>query len=101
MIYGMCNWGQDESYNWAFQLANSWRATGDVYDNFNRPDPACPCVEKEGLNCPDTGYHCSAMNIINKVVYFIHQSQPGGWNDLDMLEVGNVSAVMTTCLQQD
>jgi alpha-galactosidase len=29
------------------------------------------------------------MNIVNKVVSFIHRSQPGAWNDLDMLEVGN------------
>jgi hypothetical protein len=31
------------------------------------------------------------MNIINKMVWTIQRSQPGGWNDLDMLEVGNVS----------
>lgn len=30
------------------------------------------------------------MNIINKMVWTIQRSQPGGWNDLDMLEVGNV-----------
>ncbi|KAK3672359.1 hypothetical protein LTR78_007666 [Recurvomyces mirabilis] len=29
------------------------------------------------------------MNIINKVVWLTHTSQQGGWNDLDMLEIGN------------
>ncbi len=29
------------------------------------------------------------MNIINKVAAFPSKAQPGGWNDLDMLEVGN------------
>ncbi|KAK4557099.1 hypothetical protein LTR86_006080 [Recurvomyces mirabilis] len=56
MIYGMCNWGEDQTYNWATQLANSSRATGDIYDSFGRPDPACPCEEKDGTNCADTGY---------------------------------------------
>ena len=29
------------------------------------------------------------MNIINKVAAFPSKAQPGGWNDMDMLEVGN------------
>lgn len=29
-------------------IANSWRATGDVFDTFDRPDVRCPCEEKEG-----------------------------------------------------
>lgn len=29
------------------------------------------------------------MNIINKMVWAIQRSQPGAWNDLDMLEIGN------------
>lgn len=36
-----------------------------------------------------TGSHCSVLNIINKVSAFSDRAQPGGWNDLDMLEVGN------------
>ena len=73
-------------------IANSWRATGDVFDTFDRDDPRCPCVEKDGTDCAMPGFHCSVMNIINKVVWFIERSQPGAWNDLDMLEVGNVRA---------
>lgn len=90
MIYSMCNWGQDRPFDWAYLIANSWRATGDIYDNFDRPDVRCPCSEEQGIDCAFQGYHCSVMNIINKVVWFIHRSQPGGWNDLDMLEIGNV-----------
>ena len=29
------------------------------------------------------------MNILNKAAHVVHKSQPGAWNDLDMLEVGN------------
>lgn len=89
ILYSMCNWGQDHPWDWAYLLANSWRATGDITDSFDRPDPRCPCENEQGIDCPFPGFHCSVMNIINKVVTFIHRSQPGGWNDLDGLEVGN------------
>ena len=29
------------------------------------------------------------LNIVNKASNFPSKAQPGGWNDLDMLEVGN------------
>jgi alpha-galactosidase len=35
------------------------------------------------------GSHCSVLNILNKVAPYVDRGQPGGWNDLDMLEVGN------------
>ncbi|KAK5136687.1 hypothetical protein LTR08_002340 [Meristemomyces frigidus] len=89
ILYSMCNWGQDHPWDWAYSIANSWRATGDIYDSFDRPDVRCPCSEEQGFDCAFPGFHCSVMNIINKVVWFIHRSQPGGWNDLDMLEIGN------------
>ncbi|KAF2725802.1 glycoside hydrolase family 27 protein [Polychaeton citri CBS 116435] len=89
IIYNMCNWGQDHPWDWAYLIANSWRVTGDITDSWDRPDPRCPCSDEQGIDCPFPGFHCSVMNILNKVVSFIHRSQPGGWNDLDALEVGN------------
>lgn len=29
------------------------------------------------------------MNIANKVAPIVDKGRPGGWNDMDMLEVGN------------
>ncbi|KAK9484952.1 glycoside hydrolase superfamily [Lipomyces starkeyi] len=69
--------------------ANSWRMSGDIYDSFDHPDPRCPCTGDEGYECAFPGFHCSAMNILNKAASFIHTIVPGAWNDLDMLEVGN------------
>lgn len=60
--------------------------TGDIYDSFDRPDSRCPCTY---WDCNLPGFHCSVMNIINKVAAFSNKGQPGAWNDLDMLEVGN------------
>ncbi|KAF2858229.1 glycoside hydrolase family 27 protein [Piedraia hortae CBS 480.64] len=89
MVYAISNWGQDHPWDWAYLIANAWRATGDIIDSFDRPDVRCPCEEKDGIDCAFPGFHCSVMNIINKVTWFVHRSQPGGWNDMDMLEVGN------------
>ncbi|KAI4089817.1 MAG: hypothetical protein LQ339_008470 [Xanthoria mediterranea] len=84
--YGMCNWGKDYPWNWAQPMANSWRMSGDVYDSFDRPDDRCPCTT---YDCELPGFHCSIMNIIGKVAPIVDKGQPGAWNDLDALEVGN------------
>ncbi|PNS16653.1 Vacuolar protein sorting-associated protein 1 [Sphaceloma murrayae] len=89
ILYSMCNWGEDAPWAWAQTIANSWRATGDITDSFDRPDPRCPCTGDEGYDCVLPGFHCSVMNILNKVAAFPSKAQPGAWNDLDMLEVGN------------
>lgn len=89
ILYSMCSWGEDGPWAWAETIANSWRMSGDVTDEFDRPDDRCPCTNEQGLNCPLPGYHCSVMNIINKVSYFLNKGQPGAWNDMDMLEIGN------------
>ncbi|KAF6221205.1 hypothetical protein HO133_002060 [Letharia lupina] len=67
ILYSMCNWGQDSPWDWAQTVANSWRMSGDVLP----------------------GFHCSVMNILNKAAPILNKAQPGAWNDLDMLEVGN------------
>lgn len=86
ILYSLCNWGQDHPWDWAQTIANSWRMSGDVYDSFDRPDARCPCDTYE---CSNPGYHCSVTNILNKAASILSKSQPGAWNDLDMLEVGN------------
>jgi alpha-galactosidase len=89
MFYSMCNWGEDYPWKWAQTVANSWRMSGDIYDSFNRPDARCPCTGNEEYNCALAGFHCSAMNILNKVSHYIDKGVPHAWNDLDALEVGN------------
>jgi alpha-galactosidase len=89
MLYSMCNWGEDYPWKWAQTVANSWRMSGDIYDSFNRPDARCPCTGNEEYNCALPGFHCSAMNILNKVSHYVDKGVPHAWNDLDALEVGN------------
>ena len=75
-------------WTWGTSIANSWRISGDIYDHFNRPDILCSCTDPKDPHCVAPGTHCSVMNIINKVAPYADRGGPGGWNDLDMLEVG-------------
>ncbi len=74
---------------WGMSIANSWRVSGDIYDSFARPDDLCSCEAASDPHCVAPGSRCSVLNIINKVAPYADRGQPGGWNDLDMLEVGN------------
>lgn len=60
--------------------------SGDIYDSFDRYDDRCPCTT---WDCALPGFHCSVMNILNKVAAFPDKGRIGSWNDLDNLEVGN------------
>lgn len=107
MVYAICNWGNDDPYDWAYTIANSGRMSGDIYDSFNRPDDRCPCTEAPGCAWP--GFHCknltapklfrmitdgwickgSIMNILNKIPAITSRTMSGYFNDMDGLEVGN------------
>ncbi|KAF2396950.1 glycoside hydrolase [Trichodelitschia bisporula] len=87
VVYAICNWGNDDPFDWAYTISNSWRMSGDIYDSFNRPDSRCPCDEAIGCRWP--GFHCSVMNILNKMAAIQARSMSGAFNDMDMLEVGN------------
>ena len=63
--------------------------SGDICDSFDRPDPRCPCTGDEDYNCPLPGFHCSMMNILNKIASIQSKTQSGAQNDMDILEVGN------------
>ena len=66
IFYSMCNWGEEKSWQWAGPYANSWRTTGDIKDNWK-----------------------SFTSILDKQVGLEFYAGHGGWNDPDMLEVGN------------
>ncbi|CAN9131754.1 unnamed protein product [Alternaria alternata] len=90
ILLNLCNWGEDLVHTWGMSISNSWRITGDIYDSFTRPDDLCGCnsLAPGDVNCVAPGTHCSVLFILNKVAPFADRSIPGGWSDLDMLEVG-------------
>jgi alpha-galactosidase len=66
IFYSIVNWGQDAVWTWGRQVGNSWRTTGDINDTWG-----------------------TVMSILDSQVGLESYAGPGGWNDPDMLEVGN------------
>jgi alpha-galactosidase len=34
ILYSRCNWGDDQPFDWAYTIANSWRMSGDIYGEY-------------------------------------------------------------------
>jgi alpha-galactosidase len=66
ILFSVCEWGENSPWNWAQNVGNSWRTTGDISDNWG-----------------------SMLGIFQKNVTLAPFAKPGAWNDPDMLEVGN------------
>ncbi|KAF8398642.1 hypothetical protein HHK36_014497 [Tetracentron sinense] len=66
IFFSLCEWGQEDPATWAPSLGNSWRTTGDIEDNWG-----------------------SMTSLADQNDKWASYAGPGGWNDPDMLEVGN------------
>ncbi|XVF50349.1 hypothetical protein PTKIN_Ptkin04bG0090100 [Pterospermum kingtungense] len=66
IFFSICEWGREEVATWAKDIGNSWRTSGDIRDNWES------MILRADRNDEWAPY-----------------SGPGGWNDPDMLEVGN------------
>ena len=74
ILLSMCNWGDGEPWRWARGLAHMWRTTDDIVDAYRR----------EGA-----GWRGDLLSIFRCNVALAEYAGPGGWNDPDMLEIGN------------
>ncbi|GAB2275347.1 hypothetical protein Dimus_010107 [Dionaea muscipula] len=66
IFFSLCEWGYEDPATWAPKLGNSWRTTTDIKDEWKS------MTENADINDRWASY-----------------AGPGGWNDPDMLEVGN------------
>jgi alpha-galactosidase len=67
MIFSLCEWGENKSWEWGKSVGGMlWRTTGDIEDSWK-----------------------SMLNNLDQQVPLVKYSGPRGWNDPDMLEVGN------------
>lgn len=66
IYYSICSWGTDDVAIWGKNTGNSWRTTNDISNNW-------------------------ASVASNYKINDLHPESagPGGWNDPDMLEIGN------------
>jgi Alpha-galactosidase len=66
IVFGVCEWGERRPWSWAPGTAELWRSTHDIKDD----------------------YAHLLRNFTQNVGLYAFAG-PGGWNDPDMLEVGN------------
>ena len=66
ILFAMCEWGQEDPALWGGAVANAWRTTGDISD-----------------------YWWAMVELADLTAMWFDHAGPGGWNDPDMLEVGN------------
>ncbi|MER6914478.1 NPCBM/NEW2 domain-containing protein [Streptomyces sp. NPDC000594] len=66
IVYSLCEWGQNKPWEWAKDVGQLWRTTGDISDNWG-----------------------SMLSILKRNLPLAPYAGPGHWNDPDMLEVGN------------
>lgn len=66
IVFSLCEWGVNNPYKWGAEAGNLWRTTPDI-----------------------KAFWASIMGIYEVNVRLAKYSVKGGWNDPDMLEVGN------------
>ncbi|KAK8066061.1 hypothetical protein PG997_012808 [Apiospora hydei] len=66
IFYSMCEWGRNSVWTWGGNVGNSWRMSGDIANNWN-----------------------SVAGIAATAGGIAQYAAPGGFNDLDMMEIGN------------
>jgi alpha-galactosidase len=74
IVFSMCEWGTHKPWTWARGVGDLWRTTGDIQDCWD-------CKAKWG----GLGW----TRILDLNADLAQYAGPGGWNDPDMLEVGN------------
>ncbi len=77
IVFSLCEWGSNKPWEWATKDGQLWRTTGDIGISFDSS-------KKIGNWTPNSAMHCMDLNAnLNKY------AGKNGWNDPDMLEVGN------------
>ncbi|KAK7382884.1 hypothetical protein VNO80_02034 [Phaseolus coccineus] len=66
IYFSICEWGDMHPALWGYPVGNSWRTSDDITDNWER-----------------------MLSRIDTNDVYADFAKPGGWNDPDMLEVGN------------
>jgi Alpha-galactosidase len=78
IIFSICEWGDNRPWEWAGEMGHLWRTTGDIVNCWN-------CELGHGI-----WSSFGVLNILDKQAGLRRYAGPGGWNDPDMMEVGNL-----------
>jgi alpha-galactosidase len=80
MVLSICEWGDNQPWLWGKDVGHLWRTTGDITNCWN-----CELGHGNWLS------H-GILNILDMQRPLRAYSGPGGWNDPDMMEVGNLAS---------
>ncbi|MDQ8199835.1 glycoside hydrolase family 27 protein [Pelagicoccus enzymogenes] len=83
IVFSICEWGDNKPWEWAQDIGHLWRISGDIYDCWD-----CEFKWSRGFKVILDGYHNSKPSVVGRDGLGQYAG-PGGWNDADMLEVGN------------
>ena len=89
ILFSLCEWGLSQPWRWARGVGAMWRTTGDLGDAFDRA-PLHPDGRIEGVTSRGPiEMNMGVLQVLDRQAGLAGFSGPGGWNDPDMLEVGN------------
>jgi alpha-galactosidase len=83
VVFSICEWGQNQPWEWAGSVGNLWRTTGDIYASYDG-------VKGWAMGWKrilDLQYSLVPSSVGSDGI--ARYAGPGHWNDPDMLEVGN------------
>ncbi len=77
VVFSLCEWGDNQPWEWAKDIGHLWRISGDIYNCFD-------CVFDHG-----TWKSWGVTYILDMRKNIRQYAGPGHWNDPDMMEVGH------------
>ena len=77
IVFSLCEWGNNKPWEWAGNVGQLWRSTGDINNLF------------DGIKTYGTWHANGVMTIVDLQDTLRKYAGPNHWNDPDMLEVGN------------
>ncbi len=77
ILFNLCEWGQNKPWEWAENVGQMWRTTGDIYAQF------------DGTHSQGSWTANGVMHIVDQQADLNRYAGKDHWNDPDMLEVGN------------
>jgi alpha-galactosidase len=77
IIFSLCEWGDNQPWEWAKPVGQLWRISGDIYNCFD-------CIKDWG-----TWKSWGVAYIIDMRKNIRQYAGPDHWNDFDMMEVGH------------
>jgi alpha-galactosidase len=81
MVLSICEWGRNQPWLWGREYGHLWRTTGDITNCWD-------CVVGHG-----NWFSSGVLPILDQQDAIRGHAGPGGWNDPDMLEVGNLATL--------